>query len=420
MTSSVQSSDAISPPFPSFNFNYDVIIAHGPGCNDGATSAWCIWRTLPRDYRDLLAKEGGFYSKPEREDKEDTKEETKEDVVQTPHEPYIHPNSPEGAIRLQARGFPVVFVFVQPSEGVPRRLIENKRVLILDLDMGDALIPLVTAAAYTLLSDHHDSTPLTIHKHADFLLNQSRHKFALYVNTSKSECGATLAWRLSHGAEIPPFVQVVRIGDTWQWHEYPELNARFILKALHVRRAFRSFPDIEGTFIHWNENFQAHVQKGRALLEYETAIVKQVAKQCDLGFIQTNDGTVYTVAYTQCNVLHSEVGSTMKWYAQQRFNVPIHFCVTWKYVSYKELVSVSLRDGEPGINLATIARNIKGGDGKGGGHAEAAGFAFYGIENFHKFILKSNPIPPSQSENTLENTQTTNSLDSPPVINTIL
>lgn len=365
------------------DFPYKVIIAHGPGCNDGATAAWCVWRTLPRSYRDLLAEEGGFYAKPDM---------IKEEDDQSTIESFLHPNSAEGAMRLQDKGFPVVFVFLQPSEEVPVKLIEGKSVLILDLDMGDALVSVVQSASSVFLCDHHDSTPLTIRKHSEFLYEQSRHKFSTYISTSKSESGASLAWRLTHTADIPPFVQVVRIGDTWQWNDYPELKARYVLKSLFLRRAFRSFPDIEGTYLHWDANFKSHVEKGRAVLEFETAIIKQIAKQCDLAFIQTEDGTVYNVAYTQCNTLISEVGSAMKWYAQKRFNVPIHFCATWKYVSYKDLVSVSLRDGEPGINLATIARTIKGSNGKGGGHDAAAGFSFAGIENLHKFFHKVNPV----------------------------
>ena len=157
-------------------YNYDVILAHGPGCNDGATSAWAVWRTLPEDYRNQLALEGGFYSDHSTED--DSSEEPK--IA----EPYIHPNSPEGAIKLQQKGYPVVFAFIHPSNGVPDELIAGKNVLILDLDMGDALIPVVSSASFVLLCDHHDSTPQTISKHADFLLTQNRHKFAIYVNTS--------------------------------------------------------------------------------------------------------------------------------------------------------------------------------------------------------------------------------------------
>lgn len=371
------------------NFPYDVILAHGPGCNDGATAAWCVWRLLPDFYRNELQKEGGFYSKPEHREDE---EENEQPAQKGPNEAFIHANAPEGAMKLQDKGFPVVFVFVQPSEGVPRKLIENKRVIVLDLDMGDALPPVVEAAAFVCLVDHHDSTSTTLHKHSQLLYETYRHKFATFVNTHKSESGASLSWKLTHSATPPPFVQIVRIGDTWQWQDYPELQARSVLKALHMRRTFRSFPDIEDTFQTWDQQFQSYIHKGKSVADYETALVKQIAKQCDLGFIQTNDGTVYTVAYTQASVLHSEVGAMIRYYAQKRFKMPIDICATWKYASFKGLVSISLRDGIPGINLAEVARNIKDGNGKGGGHAPAAGFSFFGLENFHKYISRERPL----------------------------
>lgn len=364
--------------------NYDVIIAHGPGCNDGATSAWAVWRTLPKEYRKRLEREGGFYYTVGQNEE-----------ISTDDSPFLHPNSPEGAIKLQEKGFPVVFVFIQPSSSVPVNLIAGKNVLILDLDMGDALVSVVNNAAFTFLCDHHDSTPQTLQKHGDILFGQNRDKFAYYVNTNKQECGATLTWRITHNTEIPPFVQVVRIGDTWMWKDYPELHAKFVLTALYMKRAFRSFPDIEETFQTWDSEFNSYVEKGTAVSEYEKSIIKQMAKQCDLGYIQTNDGTMYTVAYTQASVLHSEVGSTIKWYAEKRFRVPIDFCATWKYASHKNIVSISLRDPRPGLNLSIIARNIKNGDGKGGGHPEASGFSFFGLENFHNFIIK---LPISESK----------------------
>ena len=56
---------------PDLPHNYDVIISHGPGCNDGSTAAWAIWRNLDKEYRDLLEKEGGFYfSSKEENNKE--------------------------------------------------------------------------------------------------------------------------------------------------------------------------------------------------------------------------------------------------------------------------------------------------------------------------------------------------------------
>lgn len=359
-----------------FKHDYDVIIAHGPGCPDGAVSAWCVWRLLSKQYKALLSKEGGFYAKP--------------DNREYPKGEYIHPNSSEGAIKLQQKGYPVVFLFSQPNTSVPKELIENKRVLILDLDMGNGLVPIVGSAKHTTLVDHHDSTLFTLTKHEEFLNGK---EFVAYVDTKKCESGVTLTWKLIHGTKIPPFLEVIRIGDNWQWYDSPHLHPQSVHKALHSNRCFRSFPDIESTYVHWNEQFVDHVKLGKTLLDCEMVMVKQVAKQTDLGFIQTNDNIVYNVAYVQANVRHSEIGSHMKFYAQQRFNVPIHFCATWKYVSHRSVVSVSLRNSDPGIDLSSIARNIMGlEDGGGGGHSDAASFSFYGLENFHRFILKSSPI----------------------------
>ncbi len=357
-----------------FKHDYDVVIAHGPGCPDGATSAWCYWRKLPSNYRKELSKHKGFYSKPDS---------------QSSKQGFIHPNSPDGALELQKKGYPVVFVFCQPNTSVPKELIANKRVLILDLDLGNGLVPVVSSAKHTTLVDHHDSSLITLNKYKAMLTE----KFASYVNVSKSQSGATLTWALINKTEIPPFLQIIRIGDNWQWHESPELHSKSVLKALHNNRCFRSFPDIESTYMHWDEQFVSNVRLGKDLLDCELVIAKKTAKQCDLGFIQTNDNVLYNVAYVQANVQHSEIGSLMKFYAQQRFNVPIHFCATWKYVSYRGLVSVSLRNTDTNLDLSFIARNIKGlNNSGGGGHSDASSFSFYGLENFHRFILKSSPI----------------------------
>lgn len=356
---------------------FQVIIGHGPNCNDGATSMWAVWRTLSPEYKSVLAREGGFYAPPkEEEDK-----------------PFLHPNSVEGAIRLQKKGLPLVFVFSQPSVPIPNKLIRHKNVLILDLDLGDALIPLVTAANYVFVCDHHDTSQATLAKHADFLLSQNRHKFAQLINTSKKECGATLTWRLTHPTEIPPLVEVVRIGDTWQWDDRPDLQAKYVLQTLYVKRAFRSFPDIEKTYQNWDRKHHSWVDRGRIIYDYQMALVKQAAKQCDLGYIQTQDGTTYTVAYVQSSLLVSEIGGAIRWYAERRFRTQIDMCAVWKYNSRRDLVIVSLRDPGPGIKLGRVARDIKGSIGNGGGHAEAAGFSFQGIARFREVILPKKEIP---------------------------
>src|SRR5437868_7561747 len=181
--------------------------------------------------------------------------------------------------------------------------------------MGDKLIEIIDVAKCVLLSDHHDSTPITLHKHADVINNKYKHKFSTYVDISKAESGATLAWKLTHKGSIPPLVEIVRIGDNWQWQDYPRLQARHVLAALKTKKTFKSFLDIERTFISWDKNFSKYVKAGKEITKYKLAMVKQIGSQCDLGFIQTNDGNVYNVAYVQCNVLHSDVGSSMRWYA---------------------------------------------------------------------------------------------------------
>lgn len=352
-------------------WDYDVIIAHGPGCWDGATAAWLFWRTLPPAYRHQIQSEGGFYS-------------YSNDVAKSG--PFVHPNSQEGAMRLQQKGYNRVFVFAQPQERIAARLISGKRVLVLDLDLGEALISLVEAASFVFVCDHHESTIQTIQKYAHLLLSTYRDKFGMFVNASKQESAASLAWRMLYQDPLPPLIEIVRIGDTWQWNDRPELQARAVLRTLDLNRVFRSFIDIESAFNNWTVNFPIYVQIGTALVQSQKSLIQRAAKRCDLGMIKMNDGTQYTVAYTQATILHSEIGDAIRPFAEARFKVPIDFCATWKYVSKKQLVSVSLRAGCPGLNLASIAQNVAGGSGKGGGHKSAASFTIVGLENFHQFI----------------------------------
>lgn len=357
----------------SISFPYDVIIAHGPGCKDGATAAWCWWRRLPLDYRRLLATIGDFYNFSEK------------------GEDYIGKDDSErfdttgGALRLQAHGFPVVFAFAQPNTRIPVELIKGRRVLILDLDLGDELIPVVANASFTMLCDHHTSTPETLKRNANQLF--IRETFGVFVDIRKFESGASLSWKLSHNARVPLFVDIVRIGDTWQFDENPNIPAKEVLRTMHFENTFTSFPAIEQGFELLQLNYLEYVSRGSILLQYDRQMIKTICKQCDLGSLILNDGTKYTVAYVQCNVMHSEVGAGMKFYAKKRFpNVHIDLCATWKYVSHRNIVSVSLRDADEGIDLAIVAREVAGTDKRGGGHDTSASFTFEGIENFRKYI----------------------------------
>ena len=358
-------------------YPYHVVIAHGPGCKDGVMAAYAWWKRLPEEYRNNLAKENGFYT------------DAKNEYVY--EEGYCSPTSPEGAIKLQQKRYEVVFVFLQPNQEVPIELIKDKYVLILDLDMGDPLVSVVQNAKSVMLVDHHDSTPLTIAKHSKILLDECRGKFATFVNTSNHESGASLSWKLAFGPDLPELVRIVRMSDTWNYDDLSIEHPKEISVALTVRNAFRSFFEIDNVINTWEERKEIYIIEGRVLIKNEKNIIKQIAKQCDLGYIETEDGKVYTIAYTQSNVFVSEVGAKMKYYAQIRFKTEIDFCATWKYVSNKNLVIVSLRSPNDGMELSSIAKTVKGAGGKGGGHLGAAAFNFEGLENFHKFILRKKP-----------------------------
>ncbi|MCJ7636684.1 MAG: hypothetical protein MUO21_04275 [Nitrososphaeraceae archaeon] len=360
--------------------NDRVIISHGPGCKDGAVSAWLIWRLLSSKERCLMMKLGGFYSNSR---------------ISKSSGPYIHPNSPEGAINLQSRGFKVVFVFVQPGTYIPNQLIKDKDVIILDLDMGEILLDIVKEASTVLLIDHHESSLDTISQNSDYLLSKNRDKFKYFIDSNLKESGATLTWKYFYNNQsIHPFIEIIRIGDTWLDNN-PKLEAKAVLKALHVSRAFRSFITIEETFQSWNDKYISYINDGRVILTYEDVLVNKAAKQAALGYIKSTDGEMYTVAYTQANILHSEIGARIRKYAEERFKVKIHFCATWKEMPYEDIISVSLRDPLPGIKLSEVVRKIDGiPPNKGGGHIGAAGFIIRGAENRKKIIQ-----PASNSSN---------------------
>jgi hypothetical protein len=358
-----------------FTFPYQVIIAHGPGCKDGVTAAWAWWRLLPQDYRWALQACGGFFDKIKR--KSEYSSASVDSLI--------------GALDLQLLGFPVVFAFAQHNDEIPLTLIKNKTVLILDLDLGDELVKVVQQAAFTMLCDHHTSTMNTFNKHQILLFPQN--KFDYYIDTRKTESGASLSWKLSHHTDVPLLVDIVRVGDTWQFDNPSDshLHAKEILRTMHFKGTFNSFPSIEEEFFALKDNFWEYAEQGITLLQHDRQIVKLICRQCDLGILKTNDGTTYTIAYVQCNIMHSEVGASMRFYAEKRFpSVKIDFCATWKYASHRNIISVSLRDAKPGIELSTVARNVAGANGLGGGHDTSASFMFEGLENFHKFIQRPN------------------------------
>jgi oligoribonuclease NrnB/cAMP/cGMP phosphodiesterase (DHH superfamily) len=256
--------------------------------------------------------------------------------------------------------------------------------------MGEALPAAVKHSKSTMVCDHHASSQDTIAKYSDVLLKECKGKFATFVNTALSESGASLAWKLTHGPEIPDFINHIRIGDTWQWDENPDVKP--VLEGMYARRVYRSFPTIEDTFQNFDENYDRYLTEGLAIMRYKETVIRGMAKQCELGYVKTQDGTIYTMAYVTAGTLQSEVAVAERYYAEKKFKVPIHFCATMKYNPKDGIVAFSARSPADGVDLSVICRNIVG--AKGGGHPKASGFNFFGIEHLHQVILRELPKQP--------------------------
>lgn len=351
----------------------NVVISHGPGCFDGAVAAWVIWRNLPIQYRMKIASEGGFYSHNYI---------TKKDKTGN----FLHPNTPTGAMSLQRKGYNTVFVFVQPGSSIPETLISNKNVVILDVDLGDNLVSVVEKAKSVILCDHHCSSIKTIERNRDFLLSRSK-KFLGLVNTNKDESAATLIWKYIYGKKMNDFIRIIQINDTWLDNGYSGLFTKDVIAFLLVKRSFISFESIEETFLTWDQNVPMYINIGRSLNRYQQAIVSQISTKPRICNMQTTDGNIYKVAYICAPILHSEIGVCIRNYTNFLYNTNVDFCATWKYVAHRGLVAVSLRNPKFGLNLSEIASKIKGTNGKGGGHADAASFSFYRIENFGDYFI---------------------------------
>lgn len=341
----------------STDFPYSVVLSHGP-CLDGTSAAWVYWRTLPDYARQALGT--------------------------------AKITSPEEALQQQRNGVPVVFGFTQHTQPVPAELVAGQNVLIMDLDLGNLLRDVLTTANFVTLIDHHDSTSDTL----SFYQQEFPTKFYPVVNVSTNESAATLAWKFFYPHEyVPDILQIVRIKDNWAWNDMgdlEQLHPRETIKGMQATGVFKSLTKLEQTYTQWSDQtLNKFYRIGRGLVKCDTATAQKLAQSPAIGWLQTNDGRIYTVAYVQTTILHSDTAMLIR--NNAHFRQPIHFTATWKYNPGSGIVNISFRDPAPGINLSRIARSLRNVT-TGGGHANAASIAFYGIENFHKFLQRNQPI----------------------------
>lgn len=362
----------------------EVVISHGPSCNDGATAAWLIWRKFPPDVRAALAKEGGFYRRYSSKDSKDDK--NFEESVSS-FQLNTHPNSTSGGIQLLIKGHKRVIVFASPQEHIPKELVENRNVAILDLDLGYNLIPVIDAAKSVLIIDHHASSA----KSFNLFTTAHKAKTELIYKTDKKHSACSLTWERFYEQPIPDFINTIRMGDTW---DFLDSSVKSILRGMFVRRCFKNFEKIEETFNRFSAVKTSLVECGEIVANYEKTLVRMICEQAGIGYLTLKTGETYCVAHVNSGVLRSEVGASLKDLIQKNFEQHIQFVAVWRYVPHNNLVAVSLRSPDFGLDLSTIARNVNLSTSNGGGHAEAAGFSFMGIENFGKIFSNTKPSSP--------------------------
>lgn len=355
------------------NIFYDVVLFHGPKCPDGMTSAWIYWMMLSDKIKNELKTKGGIYGPINNKD------------FKSPSKFF---NTVKGAL---ISNLPVNFVYCQPGESVNPDLIFDKNVLILDLDMGEELINIISASKFTMIIDHHFTSAETF-KSLENTPNSFSKKYKIFFKSDTGSSGASLTWQHFIDPDIkniPWLINLVRIGDTYTFDE--DKDAKPILTYLYAKGIFLSFENLDKFVEGIGSKFiiEKMLTKGKIICKHEQHLALNSSRNFSFTNFKTSDGKNYFVAYCSGTLLSNDMSLYIRPLAEQRTNEKIDFVATWKYIPFKNLILVSIRDPLD-CNLGEIASQIVDKDGKpsngGGGHEKAAAFSFYGLENFHNFF----------------------------------
>lgn len=366
---------------------YDTVIAHGP-CDDGFAAAWAYWRTLPEETKAALERFGGRFARTwsgERPAYQTSKATLDTKVARC-------------AEMRAATG--VGFLFVQPQTPIPAELVDGRRVLVLDLDLGAELAPLVHAAAEVLLIDHHASSGAGF----EALSAADLFKFTLVYETARTHSGASLAWACFNEGPSPPLVTCLQVNDTWNFGQTPGVDQRCIKVALDVGQYLGTFGGLEEAHRRWTPAWQAELEAaGRAAVAFRDHAVARKARSAAVVYVvaEAEEGhRCYRGLAVNASQFGSELGAALRSEvapAYEAAGTPIHFCAVWS-VKAEGLVTVSLRGPAPGIDLSVLARTIVGpGKQKGGGHPQAAGFSIDSVANVHAVLLAAPPDPATKA-----------------------
>lgn len=348
---------------------YQVVIYHR-GCADGVTAAWVFWRQLSKEMRgNMSERAGGIYSSDPN-----LKSGLKSNIT-----------SVGSALAMKSAGFDCYFVGVDPNEKIPEELVEGKTVVIVDVDLGNNLVDVVKASKSTRLLEHHVKTYDTIANNP-ILFTEYKEKFSLNLDSSKRSSGASLAWKEVCSDAIPPFIDCVRISDTYDTPN-PSFDAMSIMSYLKHVNTFDNFNAVEDVFVNWNVNYKEYQNKGKILKELSRSFISDFSRRYTLGRLYTLDGNDYTVAMVQTSTRLGDIAMGIRQHLDADLNEKVDFTAAWRYEEENDLVRVSLRSAARGINLSEIASTVIGGmtdpitgKGLGGGHPGAASFSISGAD----------------------------------------
>lgn len=413
------------------NEEFDVVIAHGPKCNDGTTSAYIAFSTLPEETKAKYKHYKGKYSsKPNikvwASQQSVWNEKKNIEVDWTPVEdwkPYDPPTSITGCTVIEEDL--VKFIFCQPGEVIPKELVQDKRVLVLDLECtvelvmeevpvkeGEGIVMelrpaetrftktanLIYHAKKVTWIDHHESGKScllkTDHPNLELIFEIS----SMRDNVEIKESGCSLTWKYFYSDPLPPLFDLIRQGDTWDFNSIYSVDTQKLLAYMNYLEVFKGFNNIEAVSksLLTNEDlvsFEDEMTDDRRYenvpsFELETAI--ECAKKVNIGKIVCNqDGkeVEYTVAYSHASCFIGHLGVLMRKYVRLYYNVDPDLCVCWFWKPENDLVICSMRDPKKGVNLATVSKTVVGPcKVSGGGHPGAASFNFQGLGNLPLII----------------------------------
>lgn len=232
--------------------------------------------------------------------------------------------------------------------------VQGKNVLICDFSYKyDVLLNMIEQANSLFIIDHHISAQQDLQniddKHKLFDMNHS---------------GAYLTWEYFFpNEEIPDLIKYIEDRDLWK-HVMPNTHQFFArFKGLPFNfNVYNSLLD--------NNYLDKVIEDGTILYNYDTAIIKRLAKHSVCKWTKLSDENYYNIAYLNSNVYKSELGN----YLVEIQNPECDFAVIYNYDDKTNTTWFSLRSSDLKKDVSKVAELLGG-----GGHRNAAGITREGM-----------------------------------------